>query len=207
MPSPDKPAPRSAGGHPTKERVEEIHSRLVMATLEAFARDGNDYSVDEIARLAGVSKQAIYRRWRSKTELLLYAIDDQVFGRENLGLETIPDDPVAALHAIARHYFGQSRGAGGRLSLFLRAQAENDPDLHERLWSWRSHYCASIRDHVVRIRSAAGLPIDEAEDQAELLIDMVFTGADRADRKGLSAADSERLFERLWGWYRLILLA
>lgn len=60
--------PQPAKGRPRSPRVDEA---VRLATLEVLAAQGYARtSVEEIARRAGVSKAAIYRRWPAKADLV-----------------------------------------------------------------------------------------------------------------------------------------
>lgn len=67
------PSPRHATrGRP---RSAEADVAILAATLELADEVGiNGLSMDELANRAGVSKATIYRRWRSKEELVLAAL-------------------------------------------------------------------------------------------------------------------------------------
>lgn len=65
-------APRSRPGRPRDPRFDE---RLLEATLRLLAREGYaGASLEAVAKEAGVSKPAIYRRWSSKAELATAAL-------------------------------------------------------------------------------------------------------------------------------------
>jgi AcrR family transcriptional regulator len=58
-----------------RPRSAEVHSAILMATLELFAKEGFDgMSIEAVAKRAGVGKTAIYRRWSSKDALVLDAL-------------------------------------------------------------------------------------------------------------------------------------
>jgi AcrR family transcriptional regulator len=62
----------SARGRP---RSAEAGEAIVAATLAVFAERGFDgASIDEIARLAGVTRATVYRRWRRKEDLIVHAL-------------------------------------------------------------------------------------------------------------------------------------
>ncbi len=70
--SPVPKTPRRAAGRPRNPRVREA---VLDASLAVIAERGvSGATVDLIAARAGVGKHSIYRRWRSKQELLLDAL-------------------------------------------------------------------------------------------------------------------------------------
>jgi AcrR family transcriptional regulator len=59
-------------GRPREERADQA---ILSATLELMAAEGaRDLRVDDVARRAGVGKATIYRRYRSKDELISAAV-------------------------------------------------------------------------------------------------------------------------------------
>lgn len=86
-----------------RPRSEEARRAILRATLELAAEDDpRRLSMDAIARRAGVSKETLYRWWRSKTDVVLEALAER-------GEETIPLTDTGSLV--------------GDLRLFLRATA------------------------------------------------------------------------------------
>ncbi|WP_204366827.1 TetR/AcrR family transcriptional regulator [Mycobacterium sp. UM_CSW] len=61
---------------PGRKRDPFIEPRVFDAALRVYARDGwGGFTFESIARAAGVGKPAIYRRWSSREELLVAALD------------------------------------------------------------------------------------------------------------------------------------
>jgi AcrR family transcriptional regulator len=68
--------PSRAQGRPRDPRTD---TAILKATLELMARDGvYALRMDDVARAAGVGKAAIYRRYRSKDELMAAAVESVV---------------------------------------------------------------------------------------------------------------------------------
>ena len=115
-------------GRPRDPRIDDA---VLRATVELLGKSGYaDLSVDAIARRAGTSKPAIYRRWPSKAHLVHEAV--------------VPDQrgDRAARHRLAgrrRPRNGASLGGradhAGRAGGIARAVAEiaTDPTLHAKL--------------------------------------------------------------------------
>jgi AcrR family transcriptional regulator len=58
-----------------RPRDERAHGAILIATLELMAQNGaHDLRMDDVARRAGVGKATIYRRYRSKDELITAAV-------------------------------------------------------------------------------------------------------------------------------------
>jgi AcrR family transcriptional regulator len=65
-------AEQQGPGRPRDARVDRV---VLAATVELMARDGlQDLRMDDVAAKAGVGKAAIYRRYRSKDELVTAAV-------------------------------------------------------------------------------------------------------------------------------------
>jgi AcrR family transcriptional regulator len=59
-------------GRPRNPRIDDA---VLRSTIELLSKSGYaDLSVDAIAKRAGTSKPAIYRRWRSKARLVHEAV-------------------------------------------------------------------------------------------------------------------------------------
>jgi AcrR family transcriptional regulator len=65
-------APRPGSGRP---RDAGLDDRVIEAALAVYARHGwAGFNFDAVARAAGCGRPALYRRWRSKRELMLAAL-------------------------------------------------------------------------------------------------------------------------------------
>ena len=96
-------------GRPRDERADKA---ILSATLELMAESGvHDLRVDDVAGRAGVGKATIYRRYRSKDELITAAIAGLV------SEITVPDtgrtstDLLALMHGAVKVYRGSVEAA------------------------------------------------------------------------------------------------
>jgi len=88
-------APRSAG----RKRDPQIEARATDAAIEVYAVSGwQGFTFDAVARVSGVGKPAIYRRWPSREALLVDAFD-------RLNLPTAQD--LGSLRADVSDYIAQ----------------------------------------------------------------------------------------------------
>ena len=99
-----KPTTPRVIGRPRDERVDKA---ILSATLELMAESGvHDLRVDDVAGRAGVGKATIYRRYRSKDELITAAVAGLV------SEITVPDtgqtraDLLALMQGAVRVYRG-----------------------------------------------------------------------------------------------------
>ena len=78
------PAGRGPRGAPLRRDAERNRQRILTAASEVFNERGLDVSLDEIARHAGVGVGTVYRRFRTKEDLIEALFIDRI-------------EPVAAL--------------------------------------------------------------------------------------------------------------
>jgi AcrR family transcriptional regulator len=84
---------------PLRVDAERNRRRLLDAAAEAFAEQGLEVSIDEIARRAGVGKGTVFRRFPTKEHLVAAVISDrlgELLDRCEALLEA--DDPGPAVH-------------------------------------------------------------------------------------------------------------
>ncbi|WP_439532276.1 TetR/AcrR family transcriptional regulator [Polymorphobacter sp.] len=190
---------KPGAGRPTAERAAAIDAALVEATLDAFAADGSDFNVDQVAARAGVSKQAIYRRWKTKEELLVHAISSLLTQRINTATEDLPDNPFTALRAVAWRLFDRDNGRDHRIGIFIKAQALRDEGLQQHLHEWGEQFGAPYRRLAQPIAARAGVPVEMVEVNIDILIEMLDGATSRLAMLGLqSDADKRRVFDQRW---------
>ncbi|MGH3639719.1 MAG: TetR/AcrR family transcriptional regulator [Mycobacterium sp.] len=74
--------------------------KLVSAAREAFANQGHDVPLDEIARQAGVGATTLYRHFPVKDDLIEAVLDDLVGTlQDNADHAALIDDPLQAFRA------------------------------------------------------------------------------------------------------------
>lgn len=128
-----------------RPRTEGLDERVLAATREVVTRDGyGAATIDEIARVAGVSKGSIYRRWPTKGVLVYQACvvnDDALAALVDSG--DVADDLVEIAMMTAR---GQRSGAQHDVLRQVFADAARDPQLatllRERFFAPRSEAIA-----------------------------------------------------------------
>ncbi len=90
-----------AGGQPGRPRSAEAHRAILDAALDMFVEQGGQaMSVEGVAARARVGKATVYRRWRSKEELIADAVAELVFEAELPDRGNVRADLVALLGAM-----------------------------------------------------------------------------------------------------------
>ncbi len=159
------PAPRSPG----RPRSEQARRAVLDATLALAAEEGPaGLQMEAIAKRAGVSKETLYRWWRSKTEVVLEALAER-------SQRTIPLPDTGSL--------------GGDLRAFLRATVDAaDPTTVQLLHAVAAAAAADpqtageVRDRFLVVRrTALGELLRRAVERGEmaservpLAIDMIY---------------------------------
>src|SRR2546423_1377600 len=110
-----------------RPRSEEVRRAVLGATFDLAAEDDpRRLSMDAIAWHAGVSKETLYRWWRSKTEVVLEALAEH-------GDETIPLPDTGSLRGDLRAFLRATVVAADpttqRLLRTLAAEASADPGI------------------------------------------------------------------------------
>lgn len=84
--SPDPSGARTAG----RKRDDSLDPLLLAAAIEVLADVGYErMTITMVADLAGVGRATVYRRWPSKTDLVVQAI--RASSRRHVDLDTLPD--------------------------------------------------------------------------------------------------------------------
>jgi AcrR family transcriptional regulator len=166
-----------AARRPGRPRSEEARRAILAAALELASEHGpQGLRMDAIAKRAGVSKETLYRWWRSKAEVLLEALAER-------GAETIavPDrgSLLTDMRAFMRATASSADAPTLRILRALAAEAAADPE-----------FAALARERFLeRRRAALGEILGRAVNRGEL-------------SKAEAAAALDLVFGSLW--YRLI---
>lgn len=113
-------------GRPRDPKRDDV---ILAATLELLAEDGfNDMSMEAVALRAGVGKPTIYRRWPSKTALVIDALSQHAPAIEIPEGATVREQLTALMVGLAR---SMRTGPAGRIMAGLVAQIHHDPELAE----------------------------------------------------------------------------
>nr|WP_201299784.1 TetR/AcrR family transcriptional regulator [Streptomyces mexicanus] len=117
---------RPSAGRP---RDNDVDRRVADAAVELFGEHGwKSFSIEAVARRAGVGKASVYLRWDSKEELLAQALTMRLAGVTDVDTGTVRGDLVALVRQLLQQYAGEHGGAVLRLAM----EARTIPRLAER---------------------------------------------------------------------------
>jgi AcrR family transcriptional regulator len=152
-------APARGRGRP---RSEEAHQAILGATLRLLDEGGYRHlTIEAVAARAGVGKTTIYRRWSSKLELVIEAVD-------KIRPPGPPEDTGTLAGDFAAFQQGQmarvARTPLPRIAPRLISEALGDPELHA---AFMSHVVQPLRD-VLRVVLKRGMERGELRPDLDL---------------------------------------
>ncbi|TVP10123.1 TetR/AcrR family transcriptional regulator [Shewanella sp. KCT] len=113
-------------------RSEQKKAQILHAAIELFCGQGfPNTSMDEVAKLAGVSKQTVYSHFGSKDDLFVASIESKcVVHQVTAELFTSPQNPEQALLHFG-NYFGEMIVSPEAIEVFKTcvAQADTHPEI------------------------------------------------------------------------------
>lgn len=160
-----------------RPRDPELDEAVLTATLALLRERGyQNLRIGDIAARAGTGLGALYRRWPSKRDVVLAALERAVPDRHLPRTDDPAEDVLVGLRAIAR----ATRGPEGRVLGGLLPELADDPDLARRVVDG---LLGAIRaEHRERVRRLVGdVPdLDVRADLAPayLLLHGLFLGRD-----------------------------
>jgi len=169
---------------PGRPRDPGVDRRITQAALDLFADAGwAGFSMEAVARRAGVGKASLYLRWTTKEALLADAVTWRLACVADVDTGTLHGDLVELATQIFDIYVGDT----GRTALRLGLEAAAIPGVAE-------HYDAMRRDQTRAARAIVRRGIDRGElapgTSVTLLLDTLVGGAmvhamtAPADRRG-----------------------
>src|SRR5690625_4439843 len=152
----EPPESRSSGGRP---RSYEIDAALIAATLAILDEEGyGGISLEAVAKRAGTSRPAIYRRWSGRAPLVLAAV------AARLDVPTPPDTgcTLCDIGESFNVFLGAYRTIRPEVLSALYAECARDPEL-------RARYLATV---IEPARTAVGCTLDRAIARGDLRADV-----------------------------------
>jgi AcrR family transcriptional regulator len=154
---------------PGRPRSEQARTAILAATLALAAEEGpRGIQMDAIAKRAGVSKETLYRWWRSKAEVVLEALADR--GRATIPL---PDTGALAsdLRAFLRATVASADPATESLLRALAAEAAADADFADQV---RDRFLAARRHDLGKLLERGVKRGEISRADARIAIDLVY---------------------------------
>jgi AcrR family transcriptional regulator len=123
-------AERAAGRH----RDDRADAAIIDAVLDQISAGGtlSGLSLVTIARTAGVSRNSVYRRWKTKDDLYLDVLASINRPLPDLAGQSVRDDLVDLMAVIIERTLDPR---ASRILRALNAEAELFPELHRRYFS------------------------------------------------------------------------
>ncbi|WP_051343254.1 TetR/AcrR family transcriptional regulator [Pseudonocardia spinosispora] len=113
-----------------RRRGEELNEAIYQATIDELAEVGwTDLTMDRIATRAKASKGSLYRRWPSRTELVIDAMRSRQPSYPTPESGDLRTDLLTLLHTIAEHL----EGPRGEAMRGLHAEVTRSPELMRTL--------------------------------------------------------------------------
>ncbi|MFC5948402.1 TetR/AcrR family transcriptional regulator [Pseudonocardia lutea] len=156
-----------AAGRP---RDPDVDRRVTRAAVELFGSQGwAGFSVEAVARRAGVGKASIYLRWPSKEALLVGALAERVPPVADVDTGTLRGDLVRLARQLLEMHLGPSGRAFERMGL----DAPQLPGVAER---WERHREAQVRAARAMVRRGIDRGEVAADTPVTLLLDTLCGG-------------------------------
>jgi AcrR family transcriptional regulator len=149
------------------EQAEQIRSRLLTAARTVFVRDGyHAASLDEVVRLAGLTKGAVYSRFASKADLFLALLEERVTMR-NAEVSSTRRAGARGVEAMYRQWLRRTRQdeAWTLLVLEFRIAAARNPELNARYAAIHSRLVKAVAEQVTHTAEAANRSLSLSAEQ------------------------------------------
>jgi AcrR family transcriptional regulator len=156
---------------PGRPRDPGVDDRVAEAAVRLFGEVGwSGFSVEAVARRAGVGKASIYLRWTSKEALLAAALETRMANIQEIDTGSTRGDLVELTRQLLRLYLSDN----GRATMRLTLDGDKVPEIRER-------YDALARSQILAARAIVrrGIRRGELADSTSVtvLLDALCGGA------------------------------
>ncbi|MDB5611854.1 MAG: Transcriptional regulator, TetR family [Bradyrhizobium sp.] len=190
-----RPAPRGAGGRPTREEAVRRDARLLDVATKLFMERGFDCtSIDAVAETAGVSKPTVYARYRDKRDLftaVLRATIQRWLAPLSAAAEAAMVNPKGietTLHDLSRHVLAHaSTPEVIMLRRTLAAQAVQFPELAKL--AYEEGWLRGVRAIALLLEQFAArgqIKIADPTIAADLFLSLVLSTSERQMLHGIA---------------------
>lgn len=146
-----------------RPRDPEVDRKIAEAAIALFGEQGwAGFSVEAVAKRAGVGKASIYLRWPSKQELLLEALRQYVSAVTAVEASTVREE----LEQLASQLMSNYLGDAGRAALRISLEADRIPGVAE-------HWVGIRRSQVQAARAIARRAIERGELPADTSVTLL----------------------------------
>jgi AcrR family transcriptional regulator len=148
-----------------QQAVDEGRERILVAARELLeTEDAEPFSIDAVARRAGVARMTVYNQFASKAGLLEATFDHLAARGEFARMPEVfqQKDPLAALDAFVA-LFGRFWTAKRHAHRRLRTAAMRDPELAAAIDSRNERRRQGLTELVRRLGKTASSPLPEGE--------------------------------------------
>jgi AcrR family transcriptional regulator len=145
-----------------RPRNTDIDERILVAASEVYAERGwTGFNFDVVARRAGVSKDAMYRRYDDPVVLLLSSWSGSQKSERRSYESALPDDADVRdyLVAIARDHFAMFTRENGFDHLRVYVEAKHHPEVLKAFSERQSRDVSRVRRRVRAAMDAGILPM------------------------------------------------
>lgn len=149
------------------EQTEDIRTRLLAAARTVFLRAGyHGASLDEVVRIAGLTKGAVYSRFASKAELFLALLEERIEMRNAEVRAATAQAGANAVDAMFRQWLDRTRGdeAWALLVLEFRIAASRDRALNARYSALHDRVVAAVAEQAQRAAEAGARKLELPAD-------------------------------------------
>ncbi|SHN17459.1 TetR/AcrR family transcriptional regulator [Cryptosporangium aurantiacum] len=145
-----------------RPRDPALDGRVLSAALEEYAHTGwAAFTMDGVARRAGVGKSTLYRRWPTKEQLLLDAIEMQTAPIIPPDTGSFRADAEALATLLLEHFLNPDGWATLRITVDAIISTSDPTGFHQQLY-----------ERIVRMhREPAGRMVQRAIDRGDLVAD------------------------------------
>jgi AcrR family transcriptional regulator len=138
-----------------RPRDPSVDRRVAEAAIDLFGEEGwAGFSVETVAKRAGVGKASIYLRWPTKEALLLEALKLHVGGVAVVDAGDVREELVQLALQLLRRYLGDA----GRAALRIGLEADRIPGVAEHWAAIRESQVLAARAIVRRAIRRGELP-------------------------------------------------
>ena len=191
--------PRPYQSRDRQKNVDAGRERIIVAACELLESEGDEsFSIDAVARRAGIARMTVYNQFDSKAGLLESIFDalSQRGAMSRMSEIFSEPDPFLALDRMVE-VFGQFWTSSRRVHRRLRAAAMHDAELAAAMEQRNERRRRGLTELIGRIPADRPLPIERDEAIRVLFVLLSFQSFDAIAGEGRTPADVVPLVQRI----------